>query len=289
MFPLYLSMVLVAAAPAVADRPASFHQPIRLAMPGLGGPNLSEAEGEFYAEHLANQLTGRGLQVTTSKQIATVLGMERQRQLLGCSEDAAACLTELANALGADAILSGEVGKLDGCSVQLNLKVLASDTGAVLATSSLRATGAADALDQLTWAARGLSAELSQRLKRFLPPPSPAVLASEETARRPLRRTAWVPAVAGGLALGGAGVLYALSNDKYRALQADAGTIHDTQARALRDQGGQLQLSSAVAAAVAVAALATSVTLYLWQIEPPGVTAGVTLAPGAVTLSGSFR
>lgn len=60
-------------------------------------------------------------EVTTQKDIGTALGMERQRQLTGCSEDSTSCLSELAGALGAPFALYGSVAQL-GDAYQLNLQ-----------------------------------------------------------------------------------------------------------------------------------------------------------------------
>lgn len=49
--------------------------------------------------------------VISSKDITAVLGLERQRQLLGCSEDSS-CMTEIASALGAEFLLVASVGKV---------------------------------------------------------------------------------------------------------------------------------------------------------------------------------
>lgn len=50
------------------------------------------------------------LQVISSRDVTALLGLERQRQLLGCTESG--CLAELAGALGADDVVSGSVGRL---------------------------------------------------------------------------------------------------------------------------------------------------------------------------------
>jgi hypothetical protein len=54
---------------------------------------------------------GDRIQVITSSMMASVLGLERQKQLLGCKDDSS-CLVEVGNALGADLLISASVGKL---------------------------------------------------------------------------------------------------------------------------------------------------------------------------------
>ena len=49
--------------------------------------------------------------------------MERQRQLLGCSEQAQSCMSELADAIGARFVLSGSLSRL-GDAYQLSLQTM---------------------------------------------------------------------------------------------------------------------------------------------------------------------
>lgn len=70
--------------------------PVRLAAPAWRAVNVSETEAEFFANHFAQRLAKLGYSVTTRSELAELIGMERQRQLLGCSDaDAANCIAEL--------------------------------------------------------------------------------------------------------------------------------------------------------------------------------------------------
>src|SRR5688572_12170524 len=95
--------------------------PVSLALPGLNAVNLAQGEGELYSELLAQKLAALGLKVISARDIGAVLGLERQRELLGCKDGI--CTAELAGALGVEGIVVGDVGKLGG-SYQVNLKVL---------------------------------------------------------------------------------------------------------------------------------------------------------------------
>jgi hypothetical protein len=53
----------------------------------------------------------------------TMLGLERQKQLMGCSDASSTCMTELAGALGARLVLTGSVTRL-GDAYQLNLQTV---------------------------------------------------------------------------------------------------------------------------------------------------------------------
>lgn len=101
----------------------------KLAITPFSALDLPPARGQLLAEHLGARLIESGLEVTTPKDIEVVLGMERQRQLLGCNTGAE-CLVELAGALGVKELVTGEVAKLDS-GYQLVVKVLAASTGSV--------------------------------------------------------------------------------------------------------------------------------------------------------------
>jgi hypothetical protein len=72
---------------------------------------------------VSSQVAARGFfDVTTSKDVQTLLGLERQKQLLGC-HDEGSCLTELAGAIGARFVLSGQLARVGG-TYQLTLQTL---------------------------------------------------------------------------------------------------------------------------------------------------------------------
>jgi len=112
------------APPPAPSRPAASGKPLLvvldLAVAGGVEPQLASA----LTEAVATEVASKGyFEVRASKDIATMLGLERQRQLLGCSDEAGSCLAELAGALGAQFILSGSVAKL-GEAFQLSLQTL---------------------------------------------------------------------------------------------------------------------------------------------------------------------
>jgi hypothetical protein len=51
------------------------------------------------------------VRVLSSREMALLLGLERQKELLGCSDDS--CVSQLAGALGADEILGGQIGTIE--------------------------------------------------------------------------------------------------------------------------------------------------------------------------------
>jgi len=152
-------------------------------------------------EAVTQALTRRGFfEVISSRDIQTLLGVERQKQLLGCSDDASSCIAELAGALGSRFVLSGSLAKL-GDALQLSLQMLDTQKGQPVARGVRLASDVDALVDQLPFA-------LAEATATPLPPP-------------PSR---WLPISL--LAVGGAAVVTgailgvdALSRD--RALSAD--------------------------------------------------------------------
>lgn len=62
-------------------------QPVTLASPGLASPNVEKQAVTYYSDHFAQQLAVAGIRVYTESEISTLLGFERQKALLGCTED----------------------------------------------------------------------------------------------------------------------------------------------------------------------------------------------------------
>ncbi len=73
---------------------------------------------------IASELGARGyFQVLTQRDMSTMLSIERQKQLLGCSDNASECFAELSGAVGARFVMSGSVARL-GDAYQLTLSTL---------------------------------------------------------------------------------------------------------------------------------------------------------------------
>src|SRR4051812_17891778 len=76
-------------------------------------------------EAITTELAARGyFEPISSVEIQTLIGVDRQKQLLGCSEGS--CLTEMAGALGAPYLMSGSLAKV-GDIFQLNIQVIDSE------------------------------------------------------------------------------------------------------------------------------------------------------------------
>src|SRR4051812_27515698 len=97
--------------------------PVKVALPALRLTDLPAERAGFYTEQVGAELLARGLRVVSERDISSMLGLERQRELLGCNEGSGACLVELANALGVDGIVLGDVARV-GSRYQASLRVI---------------------------------------------------------------------------------------------------------------------------------------------------------------------
>jgi len=103
-------------APEAPPRPAPPAAPeretfklLRIAIYDLDLGGLDERVGQIYMDSLAIELRKlRAVDVVTMDDIRTMLGVEADKQMLGC-DDGDSCLAEIADALGADVILSGSI------------------------------------------------------------------------------------------------------------------------------------------------------------------------------------
>lgn len=235
---------------------ASLSSP-RAAVPPLSVLGLEAKYGEFLTEHLAGAIREGGATTVTAREMAAVLGLERQRQLLGCTDAGSTCMAELAAAMGSDFVVLGDVALVDQRTYQVNLKVIDAGSGKVMATRKGRVTGEAALLDGV--------ARAGYELARSLPGTSGAP--PKSFAKTPLRGLGVALGVT-ALAAIGVGVGFSLS-----ALDAHQGLTQRTlsldEARGLVAQG---KLAQGVGAATLIAGgvtLAIGVLLFLLKDDTP--------------------
>jgi TolB-like protein len=144
-----LALALLAADPRAAPSPKVAVWSLQAAQ-GVSAGAVQILE-DVVATELAR--TGR-FQVVGRADLVAVLGYERQRQALGCTESA--CLAEIGGAVGADLVLSGQAGQL-GSQYRLSLLLVDARKGVAVARAA-RFTAATE--DALAAAVPGLVAEL---------------------------------------------------------------------------------------------------------------------------------
>ncbi|MDQ3265143.1 MAG: hypothetical protein M3Y59_16045 [Myxococcota bacterium] len=262
MFVPLLTLVLATAPPL--DAPT---KEVKLAFPDFALVDVRPELGRFFSEHLAQELTAEGLRVITTREISTLVGLERQRALLGCAGEGQdqSCLVELANALGVDAVLLADLAKFEGF-FQLNTKVLSTVDGRVLATQSARPRTNEQLLEELTRIAKNFASTL--RPNRAAP--APALVPSATTpapTSRPIPTVTWASlAVGAGLGVVG-GVLSWQAGEAHTSLSGSSQTFTARQAADRAAFGQTMQISSWVAFGGGAAALASGA--LFWLLAPP--------------------
>ena len=86
---------------------------------------------------LAAALDDQGVDAVTRADLRTMASVAADLSTAGCNSDSDSCLAELAAALGADLVLSGQVGRLDTTYV-LQLSLFDANAGRAMAREELR-------------------------------------------------------------------------------------------------------------------------------------------------------
>jgi hypothetical protein len=213
------------------------------------GPVLCEA----YERRFSSQLTrGREVEVTTQRDIGQLLGLERQRVLLGCSEDATDCAAELAGALGVDGLLSGTVTRSPS-GYLVNLKVLRAKDASEWVSASERKPTELELQDALD----AIALRFAGALQGHEPPRVGRVLG-------------WTGVGLGVALAAGGGVLVGLSKADAATLRSDVPQgpldLENTAAR-----GATFQRTGAVLLGVGAGVAVGCALLLLLLPEPSGV------------------
>lgn len=253
MLSTLVACALVAASP---PRP-------RLAVTSLAAAGeVDAALASAFTESVTAEVAARGyFEPISSGEIATLLGLERQKQLFGCDESGA-CVTEIAAALGAPFVMSGSLTKLQGL-FQLNLQVIDTQKARTVARSTRLAKDFESLRALIPWA-------VAEACGTPLPPP-------------PSRALPITLLSVGGLSLVGGGVLGILALNADAAVKGELRTDDENptvvlaDAKSYQERFAQvaLQKTLALAGLLAGAALVTLGVVLM----PADVGARVSLVP----------
>lgn len=199
---------------------------MKVSAPEWAFSNITSKEGAVYQGRFLTLLGEKtGLQITTAQDIAQAIGLERQKQLLGCDSEEPSCSAELAAALGSDAILSGSLAKA-GSSFVVTLRGVNVANGQPFATASGRLTTE----DELFAFLESEATEFAERMIEAF-----NLYVEQKRGRRAFRVWPWILTGAGVVAAG-VGV----------GLFADSRTTYDTliNRMTLPDEGYRASLTS---------------------------------------------
>lgn len=242
-----------------------------------------------------------GFEVVSQADILTMLGFEKQKQMLGCSDNS--CLAELGGALGAAYVLSGQVGEI-GSRYHLSVQLLDARRGKVVARAARFSDRNEDALaDAAQQAVRTLVA--AARQPGALPPlaqkgatpdlAAPPALASPAPATaaavpRPGRTAAWITTGAGVALLAG-GAIFGLQAQSQRDSLAKA-DWRDPGYAATYDSKSKSVKASALLSNVCwgAGAVTTGVGAWLlWRTRAPAVAVAPAVGDGQLGLVAAGR
>ena len=106
--------------------------------------------------------------VLSSRDLANLVGIDRQKQLMGSCEDSSSCMTELGGALNARYVLAGNVSRF-GDALQLNLQLFDNKKAQVVHRATRLAKNESDLRTQVIYA-------VAEATGSPLPPPPSKVL-----------------------------------------------------------------------------------------------------------------
>lgn len=233
----------------------------------LEAEQVAPAVAKLVGTQLAQRLTLAGFKVLTSADLAAVLGVERQKALLGCNEETS-CFAEIGSALNAKAVVLGSVGKL-GETRLLNVKVVSSGDAQPLAACSGRVNSDEGLLSEADRCADIIAAALM-----------PA------RAEGPRRTWALAPLIGGSVAAITGAVLLTTANLEADAIPTSTEGPATVSRRASAASG--LGTTGLVLLGAGVAVAATGAVLYLVRPGPVQPVAVLTPHGGFVGVSGVF-
>ncbi len=233
---------------------------VQIAIPNLSVSEVPPERVTVMVDYLAEAMSrGGGVKVTTPSDIAAVLGNERQRQLLGCTDDTS-CLAEISGAVGADYLVIGSVARVGGEFIA-NLKLIVAKNAEVRGAWSARVKTETELLDFLEQTGSAVRAKLVGA-----------------PARPSFAR--WVPAIVGAAAVGvGVGLFAHAFSYRSRLVVGDDAIGSVEQARAVASTGRSFELAGLITGAVGLALCAGGV-LFAVLTRSSEVTVGAAWVDG---------
>lgn len=156
--------------PALAAGAAETEKKPRLVINELVALRVAPEEAAAITDAVVTYLSGRGLfEVLSTRDIQTIIGAERQKQLLGaCGDDSLACSADLSKLVSARFLLSGQLARV-GSAYQLTLQLVDTERAQTAGRSSKLASSLEEVRGLVPYAA-------SEATGSPLPPPPSRVL-----------------------------------------------------------------------------------------------------------------
>ncbi len=233
--------------------------PPSIAVPGVSCVRMEQRLCESFVDRLVATLSERGkVKVVSERDISLLLGLERQRQLLGCANESTSCLAELSGALGVDGVAAISIARSDPYFVT-TVRVVRARDGSVWANATERVTREGEIFDSMD--------TIAPRLERAMlgEAAAPEVTRSSTSSIAP-----WIPGGAGIAAASiGLGVFLSAGTERQQLVTHQvSGTAADAAAQTGRTKEGV----GVALMATGGAAVAASV-VWLLAGRPPAAVA----------------
>ncbi len=302
-----LAVCLTTGAAAAAEKPKV------VVLPMEGSTESLVRIGSSISEQILTELGRTELvEAMGSSDVQLLLGMERQKTLLGCSEASNSCLAEMSSALGAPWVVTGSLAQF-GKTTRLDIKLIRAKDGKAIFRDGVNFKDESDLFELVTAIVKRMVPKMDLKTAPATAPtpvvvapkpkpepvvvqqpePRPAPIEAVTVEPKPVRVAPIVMMSAGGAAaVGGAVLLVAGKGLRETTMTSLASTVTDppppTYDVAYRQLGtaDTAMLVGGIVGGMGVAALATGIVWLITgrESQQPMVSIG----PGSVVVQGSF-
>ncbi len=177
----------------VAAAPAAHAERTRVVVLGVNAsdPKLKQLADSIGEQILTELSREKRLDPIGTSDVSAVLGLERQKQMLGCTDQSASCLAEISAALGAPFLVTGNLAKA-GKATRVDIKLIRARDGKAVFRDGRNFKDESEMFDLVSSIVQALVASMD------LPAEKPAVVldAPKKTEVTPPPSPPSVPAVA---------------------------------------------------------------------------------------------
>ncbi len=208
--------IVTAGVVALLAAGAADAQRTKIAVLELRAADEQKATAQALAGLVASELARHeDLQVTSAADVQAMIGFEKQRELLGCTDQS--CLAEIGGALGVDLLLAGELSRI-GSQWLLSLSLVDIQKGKPVFRVSREARSEDALVPETKAAVAELVAGFRARAGKASAPPAPApAVATAPPPEEGRRVLPWVVLGTGATAAIVGGVLYGTARSDAQA------------------------------------------------------------------------
>jgi TolB-like protein len=275
-------VAVLIAAQMTAAAPAPRHKIAVLGLSPLSTGAEIESRAAALSEVAVTEAARSGVfEVIGRSDIQALLGVERQRQMLGCT-DKSACIAELTDALGSDYLLTGSMS-VSAESTRFDLRIISNASG-----KPVKHVGR----DVAHGSERALAHAVREAVRELLQAIAPAGVEMPEVPALQLgfglRRVGYLVG-GGGLLVGiAAAVLTVVTATNYSQLVAAGQAGRADEYAALQSRTRATGNAADLTMGLAIAALATGLGLIIFGGEPPVIALAPLANGAAISAGGEF-